>query len=53
MKQETIIIEIRDMEGGQDAKLLCQDMADVYSRFCYKNNITIESMENRPGFVKL
>jgi protein subunit release factor A len=49
---ETIILEIRDMEGGQDAKLLVQDMANIYSKFCAKNNIVMKSVEQRSGFAK-
>jgi protein subunit release factor A len=49
---ETIILEIRDMEGGQDAKLLVQDMANIYVKFCSKNNITMKLVEERIGFIK-
>lgn len=49
---ETIILEIRDMEGGSDAKLLVSDMADIYMKYCSKNNIEIKQLESRSGFVK-
>lgn len=50
---ETIILEIRDMEGGSDAKLLVVDMCNIYTKFCHKNNITCVIQEQRSGFVKL
>lgn len=49
---ETIILEIRDMEGGQDAKLLVSDMADIYTKFCSKNNVEMKKLEERSGFIK-
>lgn len=30
MAKETVIIEIRAAEGGEDAKLLCEDMLKAY-----------------------
>lgn len=50
---ETIILEIRDMEGGMDAKLLVQDMKDIYLKFCNKNNIAYRIQEERSGFIKI
>jgi len=50
---ETIILEIRDMEGGQDSKLLVIDMANIYTKFCSKNNISYKFVEQRNGFIKL
>lgn len=31
---DIIAVEIRAAEGGQDAKLLAQDMAAMYEKFC-------------------
>lgn len=50
---ETIILEIRSMEGGQDAKLLVNDMANIYEKFCNKNNINYKITDQRSGFIKL
>jgi protein subunit release factor A len=35
---QEIILEIRDAEGGQDAKLLVSDMKDIYIKACRLNN---------------
>jgi len=50
---ETIILEIRDMEGGSDAKLLVQDMKNIYMKFCNRNNLEAKIQEERSGFVKI
>ncbi len=36
---ETIYLEIRDAEGGKDAKLLVGDMRDIYIKTAKINNI--------------
>lgn len=35
---ETIYLEIREAEGGEDAKLLVKEMFDIYQKSCYRNN---------------
>lgn len=35
---EQITLEIRDAEGGQDAKLLVNDMANIYIKTAKINN---------------
>ena len=35
---EQIYVEIRDSEGGQDAKLLVQDMANIYLKAAQQEN---------------
>ena len=35
---ETIYLEIRDAEGGQDSKLLVEDMKNIYIKTAKKNN---------------
>ena len=52
MKQE-IIIEIRDAEGGEDSKLLVDDMLDIYLRYAQKNSIQFKVQEQRSGFVSI
>jgi protein subunit release factor A len=35
---ETIYLEIRDSEGGQDAKLLVDDMKNIYIKTAKRQN---------------
>lgn len=50
---EEIIIEIRDAEGGEDSKLLVNDMADIYMRWSNSNNVDSKVIESRKGFVSI
>ncbi len=50
---EEIIIEIRDAEGGEDAKLLVKDMADIYLKWSNINNIGSKILESKEGFVSI
>jgi len=36
---KTYKLEIRDAEGGTDAKLLVEDMTNIYIKACKINNI--------------
>lgn len=36
---EKILLEIRDAEGGTDAKLLVKEMKDIYLKTARLNNI--------------
>lgn len=36
---ETITVEIRAAEGGDDAKLLVQDQAALYSKFAQRHGL--------------
>jgi len=36
---EKIILEIRDAEGGTDAKLLVNEMQDIYIKTAKNNNL--------------
>jgi protein subunit release factor A len=36
------LIEIRAAEGGQDSKLLVEDMAGIYQKACSINNFTCD-----------
>lgn len=40
---ETTVIEIRAAEGGKDAKLLVEDMANFYSKVARTNGFTVET----------
>ena len=42
---EKIILEIRIAEGGDDAKLLIQDLAHIYQRACQQENFICETTE--------
>lgn len=42
---EKIILELREAEGGDDAKLLVKDMAEIYQRYSRKNNLKIVGID--------
>lgn len=48
-----INLEIRDAEGGTDAKLLVREMHDIYSKTAKNNNLDCIAVEVRDGFVHL
>lgn len=48
-----ILLEIRDAEGGSDAKLLVNDMKNIYIKTAKLNNINYEVVEERNGYVSL
>jgi len=50
---EKIYLEIRDAEGGTDAKLLVGEMKDIYIKTAKINNINYNVVEERQGFVSL
>ena len=50
---QEIIIEIRDHEGGEDSKLLVEDMKDIYLLFAQKNNLRTRVQESRSGFTSI
>jgi protein subunit release factor A len=50
---EKIILEIRASEGGDDSKLLVQDLSNIYQKSCRANNFTITNIENRDGMTSL
>jgi protein subunit release factor A len=41
MKKETIILELRAAEGGEDSKLLVRDMAAMYIKAARNNNFVV------------
>ena len=49
---EQIIIEIRAAEGGQDSKLLVEDLRDIYLKTSRNNNFDYK-VTNRDGFVSI
>lgn len=43
MKTETIVIELRAAEGGEDSKLLVRDMAAMYIKAARNNNFVVSN----------
>lgn len=43
MKTETIVLEIRAAEGGEDSKLLVRDMAAMYIKAARNNNFVVSN----------
>lgn len=50
---ETIYLEIREAEGGEDAKLLVKEMFDIYQKSCYRNNFISRTTNWRDGFISI
>jgi peptide chain release factor 1 len=48
---ESLLIEIRGAEGGEDAKLLAVDQFRVYARVAERRGFSIEITDERPGFI--
>lgn len=42
---QTIVLEIRSAEGGEDSKLLVSDMADIYIRSANKQNFEVKTIQ--------
>lgn len=51
--KDSIILELRVGEGGDDAKLLIVDMKDIYIRACKANNFSFKILEEREGFISI
>lgn len=49
---ETITIEIRASEGGNDSKLLVKDLTDIYTKSCRNNEFSYKTDE-RDGSVNI
>lgn len=49
---EQIIIEIRAAEGGQDSKLLVEDLRDIYLKSAKNQNFNYKIV-NRDGFSSI
>lgn len=50
---EKIVIEIRDQEGGSDAKLLVGEMKDIYLKAVKNNGFNILSLNEKDGTIDL
>ncbi len=53
MKKETIILEIRASEGGEDSKLLVKDLLNIYIKSSKINNLEFKILESREGFSSI
>jgi protein subunit release factor A len=53
MKQEKIILEIRASEGGQDSKLLVEDLLSIYLKSARNMNFYAELIETRSGLASI
>lgn len=51
MKTEKLFLEIIDGEGGEDAKLLINEMCDIYIKNARTHKHTIELIETRDGYT--
>jgi protein subunit release factor A len=49
---ETIKIEIRASEGGNDSKLLVKDLTNIYTKVCRNNDFSYK-VEERDGFASI
>jgi protein subunit release factor A len=49
---ETIVVEIRASEGGNDSKLLVNDLTDIYTKSCRNNNFSYKVVE-KDGINKI
>ena len=50
---EKITLEIRASEGGDDSKLLVQDLYNIYQKTCRINNFNITNTDCRDGMVSI
>lgn len=50
---EQIIIEIRAAEGGNDSKLLVNDLMDIYIKSAKVNNFSYQIKEVIDGFASI
>ena len=51
--EKKMYLEIRDAEGGADAKLLVGEMKNIYTKAATNNNFSCNVVEERSGFVML
>lgn len=50
---QKIHLEIRDGNGGTDAKLLVKEMLNIYTKAARNNDVKCEIVEVREGFAHL
>lgn len=49
---DTIILEIRASEGGDDSKLLVKDLTNIYTKACRNKNFSF-TVEEKDGFASI
>jgi protein subunit release factor A len=47
------VLEIQNSEGGDDSKLLVEDMYNIYTKVMQKNGFDYSLITRRPGFVSI
>ena len=47
------ILEIQSSEGGEDSKLLVNEMYNIYLKVMQKNNFAFTLLNNREGLVSI
>ena len=47
------VLEIQNSEGGEDSKLLVEEMCDIYSKVMHKNGFAYTVIGRRAGFVSI
>jgi protein subunit release factor A len=50
---ETYVLEIKNSEGGEDSKLLVDEMCSIYQKAMQKNNFAYKIVSRRFGFVSI
>jgi len=53
MKTQTIVVELRAAEGGEDSKLLVKDMAAMYIKAARNNNFVVTNEHWKEGLVSI
>lgn len=53
MKKESIILEIRSGEGGNDAKLLVKDQLNIYIKSSKLHGFEYQINEERESFASI
>ena len=53
MKKQSIIIEIRASEGGNDSKLLVTDLMNIYLKSARNNDFSSKIVEERDGYASI
>lgn len=47
------LIEIQDSEGGEDSKLLVDEMLSIYTKTMQQNGFNFKVIEKRKGLVSI
>jgi protein subunit release factor A len=48
---ENYVLEIKDAEGGEDSKLLVDEMFNIYTKAMVKNNFNYKVIKHNKGLV--